>query len=312
MVAAAVIADGVIGDGDSDVDFCGFACKCSSYGSSQRSHGWSVPRSLRYTFHCASLYSSRITRTHGRCSTHATTHTSQAWAALPTGTLQPPLLHPHPCNFSPPPLFMPLPFTAWGQQGYPVSKLLACSPLISPCLPPTLRPLPMVLLQPEHLCHPSGFPVLLRLRFETLMRQPLSLITKQPPLTPPAGLQHRVRTHLPPFPSPPSRPQRHPLSSTPITLSNTCLSYVYNLPLDWTDEQVSRVDLPAQRCRSTAAVSLLTQAQLKTLGLSIGAILRATVCVNRATGASKGANDWISYFTRHTSPSTTILYISPS
>ena len=33
----------------------------------------------------------------------------------------------------------------------------------------------------------------------------------------------------------------------------------------------------------------LTHLQLKTLGLSIGALQRATVCVNRATGTSKGA-----------------------
>lgn len=200
----------------------------------------SVPQAY-HTYHCASRYSSRVTRIRWYCSTHTTTHTPQAWAALLMDTHHPPL-HPHPCNFSPPPLFMLLPFTAWGQQGYPVSKLLACPLLTPPCPPPTLRPLPMVPMQPERLCYPSGSPALPRLRFETLMHR--RFITQQPSLTPPAGLQHRVRAHLSPFPSPPSRPPRHPLSSTPITLSHTFLSYVYNLPLDWTDEQVSRVDLP--------------------------------------------------------------------
>jgi len=49
-----------------------------------------------------------------------------------------------------------------------------------------------------------------------------------------------------------------------VTPQDFCTVYVYNLPEDWTDEQ------------------------LKTLGLSIGAVQRATVCMNRVTGTSKG------------------------
>ncbi len=78
-------------------------------------------------------------------------------------------------------------------------------------------------------------------------------------------------------------PHRTPIPPHTQT-SNFCSSYVYNLPLDWTDEQARH-----SGARVATGAFVLTFCQLKTLGLSIGALQRATVCVNRATGVSKGA-----------------------